>query len=78
MLLENQVVGTQNLRPDLVIQKDRDIIIIDVTVPFENGMVAFDNAREAKETKYNELATELSREGKKAKVEAFIVGSLGS
>lgn len=43
--MENQLVGTKNLRTDLVIKKDKSIIIIDVTVPFDNGLAVFDDAR---------------------------------
>lgn len=78
VLGENQVVGTQNLRPDRVICKENEIIIIDVTVPFENGLQAFERARNEKLEKYDALAKELSVAGKRAKVVAFIVGSLGS
>ena len=59
-------------------KKDGDILILDVTVPFENGIEAFRNARTVKEQKYNNLASELSVNGLKARVEAVIVGSLGS
>ena len=36
---EDQHFGANGLRPDLVIQKDNDIIIVDATVPFENEMM---------------------------------------
>lgn len=53
-------------------------VIIDVTVPFDNGMEAFDAARNEKVTKYNSLAQELSLRGKNVVVEAVVVVALGS
>ena len=41
-------------------------------------MIAFDRARQEKEVKYANFASELSRGSKSVKIEAFIVGSLGS
>ena len=48
---ENQKLGTEDLRPDLVLKKDNDILILDITVPFENDHDAFKNARLIKEQK---------------------------
>ena len=78
VLREDQRVGSGDLRPDLVLQKGNEILIIDVTVPIENEYIAFDRARQSKEEKYTDIARELSVDGKKAKVEAVSVGSLGS
>ncbi|EDW88534.1 uncharacterized protein Dyak_GE18776 [Drosophila yakuba] len=68
------------LRPDLVWrdERSRKIVIVDVTVPFENGAEAFDNARGEKEEKYRPLAEALRAMGYQVKLEAFIVGALGS
>ncbi|XP_043661746.1 uncharacterized protein LOC122625745 [Drosophila teissieri] len=68
------------LRPDLVWrdERSRKIVIVDVTVPFENGTEAFDNARGEKEEKYRPLAEALRAMGYQVKLEAFIVGALGS
>lgn len=41
---EDCVLGSENLRPDLVVQKGNDIIIFDVTIPFENGFQVFEDA----------------------------------
>lgn len=38
---EDQVLGTQNLRPNLVVRKGNDRIIFDITVPFDSGREAF-------------------------------------
>lgn len=47
---ENQVVGSKNQRPDLVLIKKNDVFILDITCPFENGLIASDDARIEKET----------------------------
>ena len=78
VICEDHRLGTENLRPDLVLKKDNDILIMDITVLFENGLKAFEDARLVKEAKYTNLARELTTDGNKAKVEAIIVGSLGS
>lgn len=62
---EDHVVGTEDLRPDLVVRKGKDLIIFDVMVPFENGLEAFDEARRLKVEKYKNLADELSTNGKR-------------
>lgn len=38
---DDRAVGSAILRPDLVLKKNRDLLILDVTVPFENGLEAF-------------------------------------
>ncbi|GFT76709.1 retrovirus-related Pol polyprotein from type-1 retrotransposable element R2 [Trichonephila clavipes] len=53
ILSENQVVGPNRLRPDLVAQVDGKIYIIDVTIPFENRRQAFSQARERKKLATN-------------------------
>lgn len=75
---EDRAVGNSNLRPDLVIQKGSDMIVIDVTVPFDNGLEAFEKARQEKIRKYTGIAQELSLQGRNVAVEAIVVGALGS
>ena len=75
---EDQRLGTENLRPELVLKKENDILIVDITVPLENGLKSFEDARLVKEAKYSNLGRELAADGKKAKVEAIIIGNLGS
>lgn len=76
VLGEDWVMGTENLRPDLVIQKNNEILILDITVPFENGLEAFAEARRIKERKYCNLVAEMSCDGKMASVQAIVVGAL--
>ena len=49
------------LRPDLVIRHEpsKSFVICDITVPFENRWVAFEDARTRKIAKYSPLAEEL-------------------
>lgn len=45
---DDRAVGSAILRPDLVLKKNRDLLILDVTVPFENGLEAFAVVRRTK------------------------------
>ena len=80
VISENRhVPGTnENLRPDLVIKKDDQVLIIDVTCPFENGDTAFTTAREEKIAKYSDVARQLKRTYRRVTIEPFIVGPLGA
>ncbi|GFY40356.1 uncharacterized protein TNIN_91281 [Trichonephila inaurata madagascariensis] len=79
ILSENQVVGNNRLRPDLVAQIDKNIYIIDVTIPFENRRQAFSQARERKVFKYLELLPYFSSLGfQQVHIVPIIVGSLGA
>jgi len=79
ILSENQVLGSQRLRPDLVLKKGNTILIIDVTIPFNNRIAAFKAAAEEKITKYETLRAELSTiHSAVVTVQPFIIGSLGS
>lgn len=53
---EDRAVGSDNLRPDLVLKKIHELLILGITVPFENGTEAFVVARRTNEEKYRELA----------------------
>lgn len=52
IISEDQVVRSANVRPDLVLKKNNDILILDITVPFENGLEVLTEARRLKEEKY--------------------------
>lgn len=77
---EDQTIDDSRLRPDLVLAKDDNAIIIDVKITFENGDGSFQAARAEKITKYEPHAKRLtdSKKFKKVDVYAVIVGSLGS
>lgn len=74
----NQPVGRDRLRPDLMLQKGDDVLLLDVACPFENGSAAFDDARNEKERKCAPLVRELSARFRTVTFGAIIVGSLGS
>ncbi|XP_035205576.1 uncharacterized protein LOC118180617 [Stegodyphus dumicola] len=78
LLSANQVFPGTNLRPDLVLCKDRSAIVIDVTISFENRLSAFSSAREDKITKYRPVVDLLKRDFADVRSYAFVVGSLGA
>ncbi|XP_037562210.1 uncharacterized protein LOC119441653 [Dermacentor silvarum] len=75
---ENQPVGTTNLRPDLVLCRGEEAIIVDVTCLFDNQPADLNAARQAKEGKYQPVREYLLRKFQKASVVAIVVGVLGS
>nr|XP_034184632.1 uncharacterized protein T26G10.4-like [Osmia lignaria] len=68
------------LRPDIVVthEASRTVVLVDVTVPFENTMQAIADARLEKINKYKDLADSLRGRGYKVYLDAFIVGALGA
>lgn len=77
VISEDKVLGGARLHTDIVLKMNRDILIIDVTVPFENGLEALADATQNKFEKYEQLAQEISNDDSTAKVEANVVGWLG-
>ena len=77
--VEGSYGETASLRPDIVVRDEvnRTIKIIDVTIPFENRLGAFERARQEKQEKYRLLAQQLTGNGYVVDLDAFIVGSLG-
>lgn len=63
-IAENQVVGSERLRPDLIIRKGNKMYIIDVTFPFDNGKSSLDKAAKEKTDKYDNLRRELESQYK--------------
>lgn len=80
VLKENQPYGTnRRLRPDLIlVNKESEALVIDVTMPFEAGLRSFNKARQTKIEKYKPVVEELKLKYKKVSCEAVIVGPLGS
>ena len=77
--VDQQVPGTSDQsRPDLVIEENNDVTVIDVTCPFDNGPTALSEAEKSKVEKYQHLIPHYSAIGKKCKVLAFVIGSLGT
>ncbi|KAL1481680.1 hypothetical protein MTO96_034304 [Rhipicephalus appendiculatus] len=75
---ENRPVGDTGLRPDLVLVRGEEAIILDVACPFENTPEAFSNARNDKVAKYEPVAVYLRRRYQRVTVAAVIVGALGA
>ncbi|KAM7301587.1 uncharacterized protein ISCGN_017106 [Ixodes scapularis] len=75
---ENQPVGESSLRPDLVLARGEEAIIIDVTCPFDNRRAALLEARQQKIEKYEAIKQYLCRRYQRVTVAAVIVGALGS
>ncbi|KAL1478374.1 hypothetical protein MTO96_000298 [Rhipicephalus appendiculatus] len=75
---ENRPVGDTGLRPDLVLVRGEEALILDVACPFENTPEAFSNARNDKMAKYEPVAAYLRRRYQRVTVGAVIVGALGA
>ncbi|CAM4585880.1 unnamed protein product [Lepidochelys kempii] len=75
------ISGTDSpLRPDVVVTNEtqKKIILVDITVPFENRTPAFREARARKLEKYAPLADTLRAKGYEVQLDALIVGALGA
>ena len=76
---DQQVPGIDSeCRPDLLITNDNEVLIIDVTCPFENGENALAEADFAKVTKYDHVKQYFQHLGKRCDVYGFVIGALGS
>ncbi|XP_075772826.1 uncharacterized protein LOC142824999 [Pelodiscus sinensis] len=78
---DSTVPGTNSLlRPDIVITNEeaKKIVMVDVSVPFENRSAAFRAARLRKIAKYTPLADTLRARGYTVEIYALLVGALGS
>lgn len=58
--------------------KGDKVIVLDVTVPFENRQEALDRARQEKEDKYGPLKTSLGTRYREVKIAPVVVGALGT
>ena len=72
--------SSSQLRPDLIVTDEarKTVTMVDVTVPFDNGPRAMEDARQQKRLKYGDIERELTAKGYKVINEAFVIGSLGS
>ncbi|XP_049266707.1 uncharacterized protein LOC125756281 [Rhipicephalus sanguineus] len=75
---ENRPVGDTGLRPDLVLVRGEEAIVLDVACPFENTREAFANTRNDKVSRYEPVAAYLRRRYQRVTVAAVIVGALGA
>ena len=65
------------VRPDIVIQHNNHVNIIDTCCPFENGEEALEEAVAHKELKYMHLKTHFEAQNKSCDVFGFAIGALG-
>ena len=68
------------LRPDIVVSHEPSItvVIVDVTVPFENSFAALEAWRLEKVQKYQSLSDAVRGRGYVVHVDGFVVGALGA
>lgn len=78
VISENRYVNGTSLKPDLVLARCDQALIIDVACPFDEGIEKFNNTRSEKIEKYRPLINTHSYKYKSISVDAVIVGSLGS
>ena len=73
-------VAGRLVRPDLVLinDKTKEVSIVDVTFPFENGKDALLAARVRKAEKYKPEADSYTTQGYKVYCGAIVVGALGT
>lgn len=77
--LDQQVIGMSDAcRPDIVIEADDEVTVIDVTVPFENDVEALQTAEDRKVQKYQCVVDHVQQLGKRCRVYGFVIGSLGA
>jgi len=78
-IVDKRPVRRINQRPDLSVWTDKgDVVLVDVTCPFESGENALDNAFQIKVDRYSALAHEmLTGDVRSAVVRPFVVGALG-
>ena len=72
---EDSDEGLLNLKPDIVIKQENKLIILDVACPYD---LYFAELCEAKINKYRDLQRYLTTNYMECKVDAIIVGSLGT
>lgn len=78
VIAENQFIGNTRLKPDLVLSRGDEVVILDVTCPFDNGYGVFAGARKDKIKKYSPLRDYFKTSFTNIHIDAIIVGSLGS
>ena len=63
------------LRPDIVIYNPKTVVLVELTVPFDERM---SEAKQRKEDKYEELIEEITTSGTKAELHTIEVGTRGN
>uniref|UniRef100_A0A8R1I3U4 Reverse transcriptase domain-containing protein n=1 Tax=Caenorhabditis japonica TaxID=281687 RepID=A0A8R1I3U4_CAEJA len=78
--LDHELPGSTRLRPDIYLKSPNgsEIILGDVTIPYEHGIEAMQTAWQKKIEKYEEGFKYLRSTGKKLTIVPIVVGALGS
>ncbi|XP_064462374.1 uncharacterized protein LOC135372848 [Ornithodoros turicata] len=77
VISENRPVGDTQLRPDLILARGEEAVIVDVTCPFENRATAFQQARTSKVNKYQPVKEHLQGRYQRVTMGPIVVGALG-
>lgn len=77
---QTEPIGRDRLKPDIILIKGTEAVIIDVTCPFENGPVALNIARQNKIEKYTNLMNEMLswHRFERVSIKPIFIGSLVS
>ena len=76
---EHATLTNQIQRPDLIVEDDKTVLVIDVARPFGNGVASLDEAVAWKRSKYAALCDSMRKAtSKRVELHTFVVGSLGS
>jgi hypothetical protein len=70
--------ANSRLRPDIIVEEDNKVLIIDVCCPFDNDAEALRDAEQRKLNKYEGLKQFFIGQGKQCHVFGFVIGALGS
>ncbi len=70
--------ANSRLRPDIIVEEDNKVLIIDVCCPFDNDAEALRDAELRKLNKYEGLKQFFIGQGKQCHVFGFVIGALGS
>ena len=79
-IMTDRSVAESNLRlrPDIVVEVGSQVLLIDVTCPFDNDSSALSDAANEKVFKYQALKDFFVSKGKSCEIYPFVVGALGS
>ena len=70
--------ANSRLRPDIIVEEDNKVLIIDVCCPFDSNAEALRDAEQRKLNKYEVLKQFFVGQGKQCEVFGFVIGALGS
>ena len=70
--------ANSRLRPDIIVEEDNKVLIIDVCCPFDSNAEALRDAEQRKLYKYEGLKQFFVGQGKQCEVFGFVIGALGS